>query len=345
MKAAFLNKIGNFILTDIKKPKCGPNDILIKVKACAICQTDIKMINCGHRDLVLPRILGHEISGIISDLGSNVKNFKVGEKVQIYPGISCGLCKYCINGYQNMCNNISIIGFHHNGGFAEYLILPFKAINSGCINIIPDNLTFEEASLSEPIACCINALEAADFKPGENIIIWGSGFMGLLFIQLFKAYGASKVIAVDKNNERFAASKKFGADHFVNSAYEDVFQEIEEFLIGDGADLIIIACSNIEEPNRIIKLLSKRGRIVFFSGIKESENNIFIDHNLIHYKELKIVGSYGCTSRQNVLALHLLSTGKIKVKDLIAHCINIDQIEYGIKMALDSKGMKVIVNY
>jgi len=345
MKAALLKEIGKLALADIKKPKCKSEDVLIKVKACAICRTDVKMIQVGHRDLVFPRIVGHEISGVIAEIGRKVKYFKEGDNVQIAPGISCGHCPYCIKGIQNMCDNMSIIGFHHDGGFAEYVLLPQEAINSGCISKIPDDLTFEEATLAEPIACCINALEAADFKSGESIAIWGAGFMGILFIQLAKAYDASRVIVIENNKERIEVSKKFGADFYINNSAEDLFQKIERLTQNTGIDVVIIACSNEETPVQAVRLLSKRGRIVFFSGLKHEKRNITIDHNLIHYKELKIIGAYGCTSRQNHIALELLSSRRVKVKDLITHRISLDEIEKGIKIVTNCIGTKVVVQY
>lgn len=345
MKVALLKKVGKLILTDVKQPRCKADGVLIKIMACAICRTDVKMIQSGHRDLVLPRILGHEISGKVAKIGRKIKYFKEGDKIQIAPGISCGYCPYCMKGIQNMCDNMSIIGFHHDGGFAEYMLLPQEAISSGCISEMPDNLTFKEAALAEPIACCINALESADFKSGENIAIWGAGFMGSLFIQLAKAYSASRIIVIENDKSRFEVSKKFGADFYVNNSIKDPGQEIEKLTASTGVDVVIIACSNEEAPVKGIKFLSKRGRIVFFSGLKKEKGNIFIDHNLIHYKELKIIGSYGCTSRQNRIALRLLSKGEVTVNDLITHRISLDEIEKGINISASCAGTKVVIQY
>ncbi|MCK4325425.1 zinc-dependent dehydrogenase [bacterium] len=343
LKAALLRKVGELTLTNVKQPKCKSGEVLIRVKACAICPTDAKMVQRGHRDLALPRIPGHEVSGIIAEVGKKVKHFRSGARVQIAPGIGCGYCPYCITGAQNMCDHISIIGFHHDGGFAEYMLLPREAIHGGCINKIPDNLTFEDASLGEPIACCINALEAANFQSGESIAIWGAGFMGSLIVKLSRAYRASKVIAIDRDKRRAEISKKFGADYYVNNSAEDPAERVKELSKNRGVDVIVIACSDEKVPVDAIKLLSKRGRIVFFSGLSKEVRDISIDHNLIHYKELKMVGAYGCTSRQNRLAMELLSQGYVKVSDLITHRISLDEIEKGIEIVKSHIGMKVVI--
>ncbi len=345
MKAALLKKVGKLTLTDVKKPKCKPDGILVKVMACAVCRTDVKMIQAGHRDLILPRILGHEVSGVIAEAGRKVKYFKEGDKIQIAPGISCGRCPYCIKGIQNMCDNMSIIGFHYDGGFAEYMLLPLQAISSGCISKISNDLTFEEAALAEPIACCINALDVADFKSGESIAIWGAGFMGALFIQLANVYGASRIITIENDPRRIGVSKKFSESFYVNNSIGDPIQKIRKLTQGTGVDVAIITCSSEEAPVQAIRFLSKRGRIVFFSGLKEERKNILIDHNLIHYKELKIIGAYGCTSQQNHVALKLLSKGRVKVDSLITHRINLDEIEKGIEITGSHAGTKVVICY
>ncbi|RJS69510.1 alcohol dehydrogenase, partial [Methanophagales archaeon] len=167
MKAAVLGGIEDLKIVDIDIPACNPGDILIKVESCAICKTDVKMFHAGHRDLELPRVLGHEVAGTIVEVGKEVaEEFKVGDRVQVAPGLPCGSCPFCIRGIPNMCDKMKIIGFHHDGGFAEYMLVPANGVHNGCVNKIPPSLSFEEASLAEPIACCINALKRCRVEPG-----------------------------------------------------------------------------------------------------------------------------------------------------------------------------------
>ncbi|MCK4815276.1 alcohol dehydrogenase catalytic domain-containing protein, partial [bacterium] len=150
MKAALLKNIGSLVIRDIKRPEYSPGEVLVKVEACSVCSTDVKIIFQGHRDLKLPRILGHEIVGTVFKTGKNVKGIKKGQRVQISPGVPCGKCRYCLKGLENMCDHMRIIGFHLNGGFAPYLLVPASGVKAGIINPIPKRLSFEESCLAEP---------------------------------------------------------------------------------------------------------------------------------------------------------------------------------------------------
>ena len=148
MKAAFLEAIERLTLTHIDIPQCGPGEILIKTMACGICRTDMKCFTQGQRDLKMPRILGHEIAGTVAAIGQGVTQVSVGDRVQVSPGISCGTCPYCLKGQDNLCDSVQILGFHVNGGFAEYLLIPAEGLRNGVIQDIPDNVTYAEAALT-----------------------------------------------------------------------------------------------------------------------------------------------------------------------------------------------------
>ena len=342
MKAALLKNIGNLILSESKDLDCGNDEVLIKVKASSICSTDIKLIYYGHRDLKLPRIPGHEIAGTIVKSGKNVKAYKVGERVQIAPGVPCRKCLYCLKGAENMCNSMSIIGFHIDGGFAQYLRIPKDGLKAGIINFIPKNLSFEKACLAEPLACCINALNLGQLAEGESVAIFGAGPIGCLLMQLSRVLGASKIIVIETDKKRLEFAKKFGADCYIHSSNKEAFATIEEKTDGKGVDVLIAACSDGKIPGQAINVLAKRGRILFFSGI--SNQNVPIDYNLVHYRELHIIGAYGCTSEQNRKALRLIHSGAIDVKSLITERICLDDIRKGLASAKNKKGMKVVIN-
>ncbi len=346
MKAAVFKKLGHLEIEDVKTPECGADDILVKVEASAICSTDVKMVFHGHRDLVFPRILGHEVTGSILEIGKNVRHrYNEGAKVQIAPGISCGNCFYCTNNAQNMCESMKIIGFHYDGGFAQHLLIPKEGLYCGCINQIPENLPFEEAAFTEPVACCLNALQMVKIMTGGSVIIFGAGTVGCLFIQLVKLFGVSETIVVEKNEKRLNFSKKFEADYYIKyTTAAHIMEKINEVTKGKGVDYVILACSDSNLPSLGLRILSKRGCITFFSGLNTEKPEILIDYNLIHYKEIRVVGAYGCTSAQNKLALKLLSKGQVKVKEMISHHISLDEIKNGLEIVKEQKGMKVVIN-
>ena len=341
MKAAVLSGIENLEITEVERPACNSGEVLLKLEACAICKTDTKMFHSGHRDLKLPRILGHELAGTIIEVGKGIHKYNVGDRVQVAPGLPCGGCPLCISGVPNMCDKMSIIGFHHDGGFAEYMLVPANGVQNGCINTIPRSLSFEAAALAEPLACCINAQELSKIKLGDTVVIIGAGPLGHLHRQLAHISGASEVILIENSPERIAFAKKVAPDYLIDSTEVDPVEAVKE--ITDGADVVIPACSDPEVPALGIEMLNKRGRIVFFSGLPHGYENIPIDHNRIHYNELQIFGAYGCTSEQNRKALKILAGRKIAVDELITDHISLDELIKGFELVESHKAMEVVV--
>jgi len=347
MKAAVLGGKEDLKIENIDIPSCNHADILIKVESCAICKTDVKMFHAGHRDLKLPRVLGHEVAGTIVEAGKEVaEEFKVGDRVQVAPGLPCGSCPFCITGIPNMCDKMKIIGFHRDGGFAEYMLVPANGVQNGCVNKLLPSLSFEEASLAEPIACCINALELCRVEPGDVVAIFGAGPIGHLCAQLARLFGASKIVVIEKSPQRIEFAEKIHlADVIIDSSDigSDPVKAIREETNSNGVDVVIPACSAPEVPVQGIKMLNKRGRIVFFSGLPYGHENVSLDHNQIHYKEIQIFGAYGCTSKQNREAVRMLSTGRLNVKYLITHRISLDELITGFEMVDMHNAMEVVV--
>ena len=344
MKAAVLTGIENLEIREIEMPSLKNGELLIRIGACAICKTDVKMFYSGQCDLRLPRVLGHEVSGTIIEVGKNIDEFDEGERVQIAPGSPCGSCSFCIGGASNMCERMSIMGFHHDGGFAKYMVVPTDAVRNGCVNRIPKDLPFEEACLAEPIACCINGQERCQIKLGDAVAIFGAGPIRHMHAQLSKLFGASEIIFIENSSERIAFFKKnVDSCEIIDPREVDVINVVKEMTDGAGADVVIPACSSPEIIVQGIGMLKKRGRIVFFSGLPNEHKNISIDHNLLHYKEIQVCGAYGCTSEQNRKAVNLLSKRKINVNYLITERISLDGIIRGFELITAHKAMKVVV--
>ena len=345
MKAAVLKGIEDLEIREVDRPApaCKSGEILIKTEACAICKTDVKMFHVGHRDLRLPRVLGHEVAGTIVEVGGGVNKLKEGDRVQVAPGLPCGSCPFCTSGIPNMCNDMKIIGFHCDGGFAEYMVVPANGVRNGSVNKIPEALSFEEASLAEPIACCINAQELCRIKIGDVVVIFGAGPIGHLHAQLSWDLGASKVFIVENSAKRITFAEKIGADALIDPTEIDPVDAVRALTNGIGADVVIPACSSPEVPVQGIKMLKKRGRIVFFSGLPQKHEHISVDHNLIHYKEIQIFGAYGCTSDQNRRALEMLETKRIDVSYLISHRIPLAKILDGFEMVDRHNAMEVVI--
>ena len=343
MKAAVLREIGQLDICNLAVPVCHIGEVLVKVEACSICKTDTKMYNFGQRDLRLPRVLGHEVAGTVVEAGKGVTGFHPGDRVQVAPGIPCGQCHFCLNGISNMCAHISIIGFHHDGGFAEYLLVPAGGVKHGCLNKIPEDLPLEQAAMAEPIACCINAQKLCKVVPGDVVVIFGAGPVGHLHAQVARQSGAAQVIVIEVDQRRIAFAESGSADIVLDFKKSNIIDVILDRTEGRGADVVLCSCAAPEVPVQGIKMLAKRGRISFFSGLPHGQENIPLDYNQVHYKELQIFGAYGCTSEQNVKAIDLLARRKINVDWLITHRISLDELIEGFKLVDSHDAMGVVV--
>ena len=345
MKAAVLKGIENLEMEDISRPTPSPQEILIKVKACSICGTDIRVYHHGHKHMRFPRITGHELSGEIVEIGKRVEGHKLGEKVAIAPAIPCGRCHYCRRGMQSMCINLTAIGYHYDGGFAEFMVVPEDAVRNGCVNTIPSELSFEEAALAEPLACAINGQQLSHIDLGNTVVVVGAGPLGCIHLQLAKAKGASRTILVELSRERIDFAKKFAfPDIVINPSSENAIQRIKEETEGRGADRIIVSCPSGKAQEESLSMVAPRGIINFFGGLPLDNPFIKFNSNLIHYGEFYVVGTHGSAPYHNELALSLISQEKVRIKELVTHRLPLERLEEGLALAESKKGMKVLIN-
>jgi len=309
MKCAVMTSLKGLEIAGREEPPCGPGDVIVAVEVCGVCRTDRKMFNIGQRDLVLPRILGHEIVGIVKEIGANVTGFQQGDRVQISPGVFCFSCEYCISGADHLCDKMKIIGFHLDGGFAELLRVPVISNDSPILNKIPGSLDCESACLAEALACSINLQKRMDLEKAETMVVFGGGPLGVLSAQLARFLGVKRVAVVEQmESRRNFASRfsdcQFGFDH-------KTAQNIMDFSKGRGVDAVISCCPSSSALQMGLEVAAKRSRIGFFSGLTDNAGISNSTLNIIHYKELNIIGSYGCSLSDNREALALLASGHV----------------------------------
>ncbi|AFV02145.1 Sorbitol dehydrogenase [Dehalobacter sp. DCA] len=343
MKAARLEEIQKIRITNVAQPECRKGDVLVKVMACGICRTDLKAYQIGQRDLHLPRVLGHEITGVVAETGREVTCVKPGDRVQVAPGLPCGTCRFCQMGMHHLCDDIKIMGFHYDGGFAEYVLVPENGVKNGVLNKIPETLTFYEAALTEPLACCVNMQESAGIGLGDQVVIFGAGPLGILNAKLARKRGAGRIILVEKREERIEAAKN-DFDEWINPTGENAVSRILTLTEGKGADLAIPCCPDPQTMADSLNVLGKRGRFCFFSGMVLSESVPAIDLNLIHYKELFVYGAYGCSSLHNREALDLLAAGMIKVNDMTTCALPLSDLVQGIEKVAKREDTNTIID-
>ncbi len=341
MKAAILKAPGVLELCNIQDPLCPKGGALLEIKACAVCSTDVKMREQGHRDLAYPRVLGHEMVGRIVEMDSDIA-LAEGDLAQVWPGLACGKCRSCLRGADNRCPSIKIMGFNCDGGFAQLLALPEQSLSGG-VNLLPQGAKPVLAALAEPLACCINGQEQARVSEGNCVLIYGGGPIGALHALLAELHGAEKIIVAERMPDRIRLLERHTNAVVIDPAEESVKNVLAEEIDKAGVDVILTATPEVRVDNDLLKLLSPGGRICIFSGPIRGNDQERIDQRSIHYHELTISGAYGCSSRQNRLAVELLTRGMIKADWLITKRTNLAGIEEAFSHSAQRSGMKSVV--
>ena len=345
MKAAVLESLDNMVVKEVPTPVCGDAEILVRVKACAVCGSDIRIFHSGNSRVETPQIIGHEIAGEVAEVGKLVTKFKVGDRIAIGADVPCGECVFCKAGIGNNCQINYAMGYQFAGGFAEYLLLNQTVVNYGPVQKLPDHVTFDEGALAEPLGCVLNALELAPVKLNDVLVMIGSGPIGMMICEVARKMGASKVILVDLLEERLEVAKKIGiADVYVCGAKEDAVARVLEETEGLGADVIYTACPAPQAQVDALNMAKNRARVSFFGGLPAGKNNVTLDTNIIHYKELFITGAHGAMPIHHQRAVDLIATGKIDVKKFLTHTFSIDEIDKAFAAAENKDGLRVVVN-
>ena len=344
MKASYFYEPGKMQLEEVEIPKISDNELLIKVKATSICGTDMRIFKNGHFKIKPgeKRVLGHEIAGEIVKIGSTVKGFKEGMRVSVTTNIGCGVCEFCRDGYNNMCPDYEALGISIDGGFQEYMRVPQIAIKGGNIFELPDNISYEEAAIIEPMSCCYNALRSVGTTHEDVVLIIGAGPIGALHVMLNKIVGAKKIIVADIREDRLEKVIEFGADVTINSSKQDLREALMIETNGKGADVIITAVSIPDIQAQAVQLLNTHGRVNFFAGLGK-QTLVPIDTNRVHYKGLKLVGTTGSTNSDYFKCLTLVKEGRVDIKKLISAKYSLTDIEEAFKFVASGKGLKTLI--
>ena len=340
MKAALLQKIETFEIKEIAEPQLDSNSVILKVHACSICNSDIRIYHHGHERIQLPQILGHEITGTVAAVGKQVTAVALSDRVQVTPKIPCGKCYLCKRGKHLQCQQGHSFGYQMPGGYAEYVLIPSKGIEFGVLNKFPDTLSFTDATMAEPLACCIRAQQISRVDKGDVVVVIGGGPLGILHCRLAKWYGAERVILVDMDRNRLEKINLSSIDNLLNTSEIDLIMDITN---NQGADVVIVACSSAQAQQQAFSFVGREGRINFFGGLSPGHSMISFDSNMVHYREISIQGSHGSTPQNNRAALDLIVDNKVQVDDLITHTFPLDAIENAFLFAETKKGMHISI--
>jgi L-iditol 2-dehydrogenase len=331
-------------LEDVPEPECGPDEVKLRVRNCSTCGTDVKIFNNGHQNLSPPRTMGHEVAGEVVEVGADVTGWSVGDRAQVIAAVPDGTCYECRKGWMAVCENQTSIGYQYDGGFAEYMIVPRQVLAVDGLNRIPDNIGFDEASVAEPFACAINAQELISVGDGDTVVVFGAGPIGCIHIRLARANGAERVFLIDVNAERLKMSADaVQPDEVINGSEVDVVERVKELTGGRGADVVITATAANIAQEQAIGMAARRGRISFFGGLPKTNPYIQCDSNLVHYRELTIVGANGSSPAHNAAALALIATGAVPVADLITHRLPLDATLDAFGIVARGEAIKVTI--
>src|SRR5690606_4842538 len=319
MRVARFYAPGDIRLEDIPEPTPGPGEVKIKVRACSTCGTDVKISRFGHHHIDPPRVMGHEIAGEVTEVGEGVEGWAAGDRVQVIAAIPCGECEFCRRGSMTICPNQVSMGYHFDGGFAEYMIVPRNVLAVDGLNRIPDGVSFAEASVAEPFACAINAQNLARVGDGDVVVVIGSGPIGCLHVRLARARGAAKVFLVELSRERLdMAAALVHPDAAIASGEEDAVAKVRELTDGRGADVVITAAASGAAQEQALEMIARQGR-------------------------LPIVGANGSSPQHNKEALGLIADGSVPVDDLITHRLGLDQVLEAIDIVSRGEAIKVTI--
>ncbi len=320
MKALVLKEPRILELCVRNYPEPGEGESLVRVACCSVCRTDAKMWQSGHRDLVMPRVLGHEISG-----------YRDKERVVVWPGLSCGSCAFCLAGRENLCASMRILGFHHDGGFAEYVAVPRTSLLT-----VPVTLPMELAALAEPLGCALHGLDRAGVRSGERVLIYGAGSLGL-FLALGAAERAAYPVVIEPDGEKLRKSRTFRDRFGVGSA------ENPSAVSG----LFDAAFNAASVPSTLDGLSKLRpgGRYCLFSGLQELPESAASLVAGLHYRELQLLGSYGCTRASMASALAMLERFSGDLAFMVERKLRLEQLEAIMPDVMGGKHYKMVVQF
>jgi len=340
MKAAFVKDSSRVVVEDVEKPILGTGDVLVKMHACGICGSDLEKV-FGKYSQPSTR-LGHEPSGTIEKVGENVTDFKKGDRVFVHHHVPCYSCHFCLHGNETMCEKYSETNLSPCG-LAEEFIVPQWNVNHGGILKIPDSMSFEEAAMIEPLACCIRAWDKFSFQKGDSAVIFGVGATGMMHVMLSIAHEFDKIFCIDVNEFRLEFAKKFNITDAIKSSVPDIKQKILDQTDNRGVDVAIVATGSLQALSSAIDLVRKGGTVVMF-GVPSKDAMINLNMSIIYSKEITMISSYAASDSDTKAALELIQSSKIDVKKLITHRYNIKDSPKAFEHAhhgVDS--MKIII--
>jgi L-iditol 2-dehydrogenase len=337
MRVAMYYRNSDVRLQEMPKPEIGRSEMLVKVIASGICGSDVME---WYRIKRAPLVLGHEIAGDIVEVGKDVNQYKVGQRVFVSHHVPCMNCRYCLAGHHSTCDSLRTTNFFP-GGFAEYIRVPKINVELGTY-VLPAELTYDDGAFIEPLACVVRGLRQAGFRAGMTVLILGSGIAGLLNIKLAKAMGAEKIIATDISNYRLEAAKRFGADVVID-ATRDVPKLAKEANGGRGADIVVVCAGAVQAIDQAFKTIDRGGTVLLFAPPMPGVQ-VPVPFGDLWKDEVTITMTYAGSPGDVREAIELLRTKRVIVSDMITHRFGLAETGKGFELVAKAESsIKVII--
>ena len=325
-------------LEEMPVPEIGPGELLLKVQASGLCGSDVME---WYRIQRAPIVLGHEVSGEVVQVGAGVDRYTEGDRMVVTHHVPCNACHWCLSGRHTACNTLHNTNFDP-GGFSEYLRIPQINVDRGVFPI-PDHVPYEEASITEPLACVYRGQKRANLQPGQNVLVLGSGLAGLLHINLARALGAGRIIATDMVDYRLDAARRLGADTAF-SATEDVPARLREANDGRLADLVIVCTGALPALNQALQSVERGGTVLFFAPTEPGVSLPVPINDVFFRNDVTLTTTYAGAPADLATALDMIGSGRVQVGQMISHRLGLAEAGLGFKLTAEAgDSLKVII--
>jgi len=343
MRAVVYHGKGDIRNDMIPAPECGDDEVRAKVDACAVCGTDLKTHGHGNPRIVPPKVMGHEFTGILDIVGKNVSGLSVGDRVVMATSVSCGECYYCKRGWTNLCVDLAPMGFTFEGGMAEFVTIPARAIANGHVIKVPDGVKAEHAALAEPLSCAVNSCENCNIEEGDTVVVVGAGPMGIMNACVAQQFGAAKIILAEINEARLKQAEPFGFDLLVNPAEQDLEKIVKDETDGLGADICIVAAPAAPPQETAPALVRKRGTVCLFASLPADRCDITLNSRTVHYGEIRVVGTSDSTPKQVAKAVEFIAGGTLLADKLASHILPLEGIHDAYELMKSGEALRVVL--
>ena len=344
MQAAFLVGPQKLEVRETPDPVAPDDGLVIEVKACGVCGSDLRRWREGPPPGVDGIIPGHEVAGVVIEVGKDVADYAIGDKLALSPDIHCGKCYFCRRGLLNLCDELRFLGITpgYPGGFAEKLLLTNEVLTNGIVHPMPEGLSFAHAAMAEPLCSVLASHQKTNTNMHDTVVVLGAGPIGCLLIATAKAQGAQTIVS-QRSPKRRELVKAFGPDAILDPTSEDIVARVKELTGGVGADIVICANPVASTQTQAVEMARKGGTVVLFGGLPKANPMTTLDANRIHYGEVDVIGAFSYHTSVHEQALDILSRGILPIDKLITHTFPLEQVADAFETGNSGQGLKSLV--